>query len=140
MKADRELLDLAALAAGLVYEHPGFAYPTRFKARVATWHPVTSGCDKFEHIPLAVWNPLADDSDALRLAVKLGLVVCVMNEIKTTGIYLPAERIGGKFDETEHHGNDPYAATRRAIVRAAARLGSAMLAAAPHPQQPKEPS
>ena len=129
MKTDRKLLELAALAAGLVYEHPGLAYPVGFKEQVATWHPVTSECDQFEHIPLTEWNPLADDSDALRMAVKLGLVVCVMNEIKTTGIYLPAEHIGGKFDETERHGNDPYAATRRAIVLAAAEIGKAMFAA-----------
>lgn len=69
------------------------------------------------------WNPLTDDGDALRLAVKLGLVVVVLPEIKYTGIYLPAEHIGGKYDITEFHDKDPYAATRRAIVRAAAAIG-----------------
>jgi hypothetical protein len=50
------------------------------------------------------WNPLTDDGDALRLAVQLGLKV-----------------------PTKHDDwivKDPYAATRRAIVRAAARLAA----------------
>lgn len=68
----------------------------------------------------SLWRPLADDGDALRLAVKLGLVVCVMREPGFTGVYLPAERIGGRYDEVQHHGDDPYAATRRAIVKVAA--------------------
>lgn len=116
MKTDRELLDLAALAAGLVYEHPGFAYPTRFKERVVAWHPVTSGCDKFEHIPLAVWNPLADDGDALRLAVTLDLI--------------GHPRFFHERDVLMFTQNTPkLQATRRAIVLAAAEIGNAMLAA-----------
>ena len=116
MKTDRELLDLAALAAGLVYEHPGFAYPTRFKERVVAWHPVTSGCDKFEHIPLAVWNPLSDDGDALRLAVTLDLI--------------GHPRFFHERDVLMLTQNTPkLQATRRAIVLAAAEIGSAMLAA-----------
>lgn len=100
---DHELLELAAKAAGIAVEADGnFAFPHR------------------------LWNPLTDDGDALRLAVQLGLVVCVLNEIGKTGIYLPAEHIGGKYDELEEHGDDPHAATRRAIVRAAAEIGKAM--------------
>jgi len=57
------------------------------------------------------WNPLTDDGDALRLAVKL-------REKFGTDI---ATCFGiGRFSEWE---TDPYAATRRAIVRAAAEIG-----------------
>ena len=76
-----------------------------------------------------VWSPLDDDGDALRLAVKLGLVVCVLNEISRTGIYLPAEHVGGKYDVVECHDGEPYAATRRAIVLAAAEIGKSKQAA-----------
>lgn len=124
MKTDRKLLELAALAAGLVYEHPGLAYPAEFKEQVATWHPETSGCDQFEHIPLAEWNPLGDDGDALRLAVALGIQVTVM--IPRDHMELGRTNAGGMWNL---HGDDPCAATRRAIVRAADEIGKAMLAA-----------
>ena len=94
---DRELLEAAARAVGLrVNFHPTASYQ---------------------------WNPLERDDDAFRLAVKLGLMVYVMLEANFTAIRLPGERIGGKYDEVETHGSDPYAATRRAIVRAAAQIG-----------------
>lgn len=69
------------------------------------------------------WNPLADDGDALRLAVKLGLLVYIMQDAGFTSIRLPVEHIGGKYDVVEMHGAGPYAATRRAIVCAAAKIG-----------------
>jgi hypothetical protein len=67
------------------------------------------------------WNPLTDDGDALRLAVKLGLSI-------QQGTYKVAvESIPQEGDEyfgcTESFNNDQYAATRRAIVRAAAEIG-----------------
>ena len=64
-------------------------------------------------------NPLERDDLALRLAVKLemdlslGLNGCVV---------LPDPNI--KLEELS--SNDPYAATRRAIVRAAAEIGRTM--------------
>jgi len=79
MTTDRELLELAAKAGGF---------------REYDEH----------YVP---WNPLDDDGDALRLAVKLKMwthsgMGCFQNEL------------------------DPYAATRRAIVRAAAEIGRKM--------------
>lgn len=53
------------------------------------------------------WSPLTDDSDALRLAVKCNLLQSAL-----LSSCLSSEPDG-----------DPYAATRRAIVRAAAALG-----------------
>jgi hypothetical protein len=73
-----------------------------------------------------VWNPLVSDGDALRLAVKLGLGL----------MFIPTNARGDEpftnvcrsvsedklVDCYEEHGSDPFAATRRCIVRAAASL------------------
>jgi hypothetical protein len=71
------------------------------------------------------WNPLDDDGDALRLAVKLNI-----------DVFFHASRVeghvaGGRIPpvraiEREDYGDDPLAATRRAIVRAAAEIGRNM--------------
>ena len=61
------------------------------------------------------WNPLTDDGDAPRLAVKLKLEIWQGREEALCGDNRnPTIR--------EPYGADPYAATRRAIVRAAASL------------------
>lgn len=61
------------------------------------------------------WRPLVNDGDALRLAVKLELEVRQVHAKAHAGMI-------GYFWFTESYANDPYAATRRAIVRAAASL------------------
>ena len=63
------------------------------------------GIEKF-YINGHVWNSLDDDGDALRLAVKLDIDVA---------------KVQIKF--WDKHSINPYAATRRAIVRAAAEIG-----------------
>ena len=70
------------------------------------------------------WNPLKDDGDALRLAVKLTIDV-VHDFDRVIACY------GDDEFETEYFyekptPTDPYAATRRAITRAAAEIGKAM--------------
>ena len=110
MYSDRELLELAAKAAGITER--------------GEWFDSDDG-DYFV-VGTQIWDPLTDDGDALRLAVELGLVVCVMRNAGFTGLYLPACSIGGKYDEVQHHGTDASAATCRAIVRAAAAIGEAM--------------
>jgi hypothetical protein len=111
---DRELLELAAKAAGI---------DVRWIAECQ---------DYYEHRPHMLpgywdkWNPLADDGDALRLAVKLGLLVDVWLHQKVCIASNQGEEIA---DAKEQFGNDPYAATRRAIVRAAAEIGKAHSAA-----------
>jgi hypothetical protein len=62
------------------------------------------------------FSPLTDDGDALRLAVKLNLTV------HKGFAYTPTGRV---FDYRDHA--NPYAATRRAIVRAAAEIGRTMI-------------
>jgi len=101
---DKELLELAAKAAGYDFEWFGQHFHIAIDDRRFT-----------------SWNPLTDDGDALRLAVKLRLTISL-----------------DRFDDSDyatatpphtHQGydcivdQDPYAATRRAIVRAAAEIG-----------------
>jgi len=75
------------------------------------WHPLT------HDTPNGRWNPLTDDGDALRLAVKLNLDVHFWPEHPEAWVEAMAQ--------DELLGSDPYAATRRAIVRAAAAIGAA---------------
>lgn len=111
MKSDRELLGLAAKAAGIDVEW-------RRSSGAYYYDDIETGREE--------WSPLDNDGQVLMLAVELGLVVCVMRGAGFTGVYLPACSIGGKYDEVQRHGNDARAATRRAIVRAAAAIGEAM--------------
>lgn len=74
------------------------------------------------------WNPLADDGDALRLAVRLSIRIYPPEpHLHDYNCNKASTNIFGKgwFGE-EVEGADPYAATRRAIVRAAAEIGKAM--------------
>jgi len=108
---DRELLELAAKAAGIPLK-PDFA--ERFDYYMA---------DRL------MWNPLTNDGDALRLAVKLGLYVCIdtpqESEPHTKAIGFANNGLG-TIDAIEYHG-DPYAATRRAITCAAAEIERGLL-------------
>lgn len=98
MKTDKELLELAAKAAGISRQWDGSLVDRGF--------------------PDKVWNPLKDDGDALRLAVKLKLDVVTDNEDKCCCVWAY-----GMPDVNVKYDKDPYAATRRAIVRAAAAIG-----------------
>ena len=98
---DRELLELAAKAAGLNYSHEyGLCFDDEYE-------------QGYE------WNPLTDDIDALRLAVKL------LFEIDF-GLGSIAIRHSTGIKIIEAYNDDPYAATRRAIVLAAAEIGKEM--------------
>jgi hypothetical protein len=107
---DNELLELAAKAAGYDFEWMiQGANNLRGKPDV----PCVEGVE---------WNPLTDDGDALRLAVKLDLRL----ELDTQWRRSHVQRIPRGEWITEAHGSDPFAATRRAIVRAAAEIGKGM--------------
>jgi len=76
------------------------------------------------------FSPLTDDGDALRLAVKLNLDVW-RGTWPSGKRYVAAHRVWDVndsmyYDDGVTLGDDPYAATRRAIVRAAAEIGRAM--------------
>jgi len=70
------------------------------------------------------WNPLEDDGDALRLAVKLRILVDPDGDTYAVSTAVPKGR--GEYMVSEAHRSDPYAATRSAIVRAAAKIGRQM--------------
>ena len=114
MTTDRELLEMAAKAARYQYaKHGGYI--------------VVDG------IP-GNWNPLTDDGDALRLAVKLSVDVDhgERNDEQGTPLVIANYHYALKSGQvcwnstSEEYGDDRCAATRRAIVRAAAAIGKAM--------------
>lgn len=102
---EREMLELAAKAAGYDIDYEE-AYLTFFRRDV---------------VGRPIWNPLHDDGDALRLAVKLKLQVRP-NDYDT----LVTARLPLRINAAETYGSDCYAASRRAIVRAAAEIGRNM--------------
>jgi hypothetical protein len=112
---DRELLELAAKAAGLNVK--SYAVDTDD----AFIHLIVGR--KFTKEKIA-WNPLADDGDALRLAVKLK--INVLTPVGDGDRAMAIIGAGKSYDIATHTvdvAGDSYAATRRAIVLAAAEIG-----------------
>jgi len=116
--SDRELLELAAKAAGVSI--------TRWmKHNEAFLIP-----DMKEGIG-ATWNPLTDDGDALRLAIKLGMSLRLAQFDEWTQVFVDDLYYRAAKPITEHTGRTSPTqtieqATRRAITRAAAEIGRAM--------------
>ena len=123
---DKELLELAAKAAGWTWWKSKHGY-WNITPPQEVQRSCCVGWQKFDpHTGDALeeptpadaivecnWNPLTDDGDALRLAVKLELdVMCAS-----------VRSVDDAVDITIDAGTDIYAATRRAIVRAAAEIG-----------------
>lgn len=119
---DRELLEAAAKAAGIdmqtkamfgVDDEPGYYLVADDAAPIWFW-----------------WNPLTEDCEALRLAVKLGISILMFPAC--IGTNWPQNRatlnLIGQDPPYEDisSGQDITAATRRAIVRAAAAIGAGM--------------
>ena len=67
------------------------------------------------------WNPLTDDGDALRLAVKLKMRIGIDSLQEGFVIVMSSDKLTPDTHETIN--NDIYTATRKAIVRAAAKIG-----------------
>ncbi len=107
MTDDREMLELAAKAAGIRLEWDGDP---------RDWQPMY-----YDGKTYHAWNPREDDGDALRLAVKLHI------DVNHGGSIVVSERVGPvEVGVAESKKTNPYAATRRAIVRAAAEIGRKM--------------
>jgi hypothetical protein len=103
---DRELLELAAKAAGIEWVPTETQKGWECDLKFGLWLRIDG--EPYEG-QRRRFNPLNDDGDALRLAVKLGI------------------DIGQAwFDHWNKESADQYAATRFAIVRAAAEIGKAM--------------
>jgi hypothetical protein len=102
MTDDRTLLEKAAKAAGITLNWS--CIEGMRPRRADTWE---------------TWNPLESDGDALRLAVKLGITVYRRGE----GCYATSSASPEDMQPCRESAiSDPYAATRRAVVRAAASL------------------
>lgn len=113
--SDLKLLEAAAKAAGInVRRGTGFQKDWLFQDT-----PCNDGIVRGMQ-----WNPLTDDGDALRLAVKLKIplqfpdfqdIACTWGAKNDTSEYIEAAL---------NHNGDLAAAVRRAIVRAAAAISS----------------
>lgn len=110
---DRELLEKAARAAGLqlwTHEDGGLYLPN----------------------PMRRWSPLEDDGDALRLAVELKIDLhferngIADQEFIVEAMFLYDEWRSSCRCFMEILGDDPQAAVRRVITRAAAAIGEGM--------------
>jgi len=98
---DREMLELAAKAAGVVLDGE-WSDTDRMSVSAGGW-----------------WNPLTDDGDALRLAVRLRLLISLHERFEVHVVWWR----NGERGEIRETDKDSYVATRRAIVRAAAEIG-----------------
>lgn len=109
---DRELLEKAAKAVGINLAPEG--------NEVGHAHFDGVGLVKYSNGGFVTfkWYPLTDDGDALRLAVKLCIAVRYFDG--------EANAFGRNLQDHFETGADPYAATRRAIVRAAAAIGETL--------------
>ena len=99
----RELLELAAKAVGWRVQWPDEVV----REDGSSWR----------------WNPLTDDGDALRLAVKLGIQITQYRPTDRNTVGSVSTYYDREFVESYKPAGE-MAATRRAIVRAAAALGS----------------
>lgn len=112
MRTDRELLELAAKAAGVVGD-----WCESYECILLTDTETNEGCD--------TWAPFIDDGDALQLAVLLRL------DILQDENSVSVKRYVGPATEAEYLAQERILCsrldtTRRAIVRAAAEIGAAM--------------
>lgn len=106
---DMEMLELAAKAAGI--EHLGCEY-------------CVSGSELWDIDGKKWWRPLANDGDALRLAVRLNIDIEISDYGTETWVFDDE----GDIDVHVLECAKPckLSATRRAIVRAAAEIGAQM--------------
>lgn len=107
---DRELLKLAAIAAGYALSEE--------------WDSAADGLGIFigrGDGDLECWNPLADDGAALRLAV--GLQIQIVPGTYNKDEFTAFHAAHGEVHEYRNYLTDQWQATRRAIVRAAAEIG-----------------
>lgn len=118
MSTDRELVALAAKAASIEL--------SEWDDEHHQWYRVADDPEKVRQTGngygSAVFDPLGDDGDALRLAVRLGIQIWR----RPSGVEGVHNGSVLTRPQTEPLAPDPYAATRRAIVRAAAEIGKAM--------------
>ena len=124
MSTDRELLELAAKAAGRDGDWVDFA---GMDIRVGYQGGMLCGdADGY------YWNPLKDDGDTFRLETEMSFTVIFWAEGVEVG---ESEFVRGQlrhvisksaYEPYSHHGGDKNAARRKAATHAAAKIGRAM--------------
>jgi len=121
MSADRELLEFAAKADGIVGK-----WVTNFDGDYYYQGNSDGIYYSYPEGGSTVWNPLTDDGDALRLSANLHIDV-EQNLCHITARYWISDEGGlvSKCVSVDVQG-DRISATRIAIVRAAAEIGRAM--------------
>jgi hypothetical protein len=112
---DRQLLELAAKAAGIEG-----CYCERKLGEAVISFGIAGNCINGADV---LWNPLSGDGDALRLAVSLKLDVLQHSDGNGCFAGTHDRKIGSAEYFIEQ---DKHTATRRAIVRAAAKIGESM--------------
>ena len=123
---DRELMELAAKAAGI---GGGWGDVVTVVGETIDMTDIWFLDDPMK---CPIWDPLKDDGDALRLAVKLELQLRLRHSENVVRVYGAPS---GAVDESVH--GDADAATRRSIVRAAAEIGKTMLTTETTQEQPQ---
>lgn len=119
---DREILELAAKAAGVKIDDDG-----PYVERPVIQSEFGKG-NWVENVRFN-WNPIQSDSEAFRLMIALGMDVMFSPENVEV---IATQHADGDFvspfalESWTLKPQDTYAATRRAIVRAAAEIGRAM--------------
>ena len=112
---DREMLEFAAKAAGIKVPTKE-DYPYAYIDEHGIHRDISYGGDGSR---MSHWSPLVSDGDAFRLAVKLQLQMDLRHSLNEVAVFSAR-----RFDEGVR--GDHLAATRRAIVRAAAEIGRSM--------------
>ena len=117
---DRELLELAAKAAGYQYIKPVEDYDGSLVLEVGSTNPMRT----------YTWNPLKDRAQALELAVQLHISVQFIwdgenDQYDTVAASRGAAYACEQIGITMYNEFDSNAATCLAIVRAAAEIGKA---------------
>jgi hypothetical protein len=116
--SNRQLLELAAKAAGVTGLDFDYAEREGHGLYFGPRLPAPTGV--VQAMNHTYWNPLDNDGDALRLAVKLGSTGRYPFLVSVGQVGTLAGDVGGP---PTPHDQDPYAATRLAIVSAAAAIG-----------------
>lgn len=111
---NNDILELAAKASDLVIEsYTENGYPWVYSRFEKANDDGEFNCVK--------WNPIENDGDALRLAAKLGTSIDFAKWTQT--VFYGTNKF---VQEDWHQSRDACAATRLAIVRAAAEIGKSM--------------
>lgn len=122
---DQELIELAAKAVGIKGEW------VRDTAFIQARYSFNVPYDNHGMMTSIEWNPLREDSDAMRLAINLGMNLMMLPaSLKygfcTVGVGFSNESGSPRITISENYNQGPYKAVRRAIVRAAAEIGRKM--------------